>query len=186
MSSKPCPYYAKVKRFFQKEKQSEISGSKSIEVKILDERIKTWGLPKYQSDGAAGIDLFACVDEEIIIKPNEKPNLIKTGLSVFMKTPDIAALVLPRSGMGHKGLVLGNLVGLIDSDYTGEIFISAWNRNQYGVDPNKFGDAEIIIKPGDRIAQMIFVPIIRPEFEVVENFSSQTLRGEKGYGSTGQ
>ena len=128
---------------------------------------------------AAAIDLHACLDAPLELRPGEAPALVSSGLAVSMGRPDMAALVLPRSGLGHrKGLVLGNLVGLIDPDYTGPILVSAWNRNATG-------SAPIVIAPGERFAQMLFVPVLRPRFTLVDAFSAPTARGAGGFGSTG-
>lgn len=150
-----------------------------MQVKILDARLSDWGLPSFQTQGAAAIDLYACVDGVILVEPHQPAILIKSGIAISFGDPSVAGLVLPRSGLGHKkGLVLGNTVGLIDSDYAGEILISVWNRSPIGSDP-------IEISPGERIAQLVFVPIVRPAFEVVQEFSMQTARGAGGFGSTG-
>ena len=150
-----------------------------LEVRLLDQRLRHWGLPHYQSDMAAAIDLHACLDEAASIEAGAAPKLISAGIAVHIGDPHIAALVLPRSGLGHKkGLVLGNLVGLIDPDYLGPILVSAWNRNPPG------GPA-IVIEPGERFAQLMFVPVIRPSFTVVECFTARSDRGEGGFGSTG-
>lgn len=149
---------------------------RKVEIKILDERVKTWGLPAYQSDMAAAIDLHACLSSQLVIEPGAQASLIPAGISLHMANPNMAALILPRSGLGHKkGLVLGNGTGLIDPDYTGPIMVSAWNR----------GAESITIMPGDRIAQMMFIPVIRPVFQVVEEFSVASDRGSGGFGSTG-
>lgn len=149
----------------------------SIELKILDPRIYEWGLPKHQTDMAAAIDLFACNNEPIRISPSDASILIPSGIAIHINDPNIAALLLPRSGDGHKrGLVLGNLVGLIDPDYTGPLMISVWNRNTY---------KDVVVRPGERIAQMLFVPIVRPQFQIVEEFSATSKRGVEGFGSTG-
>ncbi|HTR16297.1 MAG TPA: dUTP diphosphatase [Acetobacteraceae bacterium] len=151
----------------------------AIEVKILDPRLREWGLPRYQSDMAAAIDLHACLDAPAEIHPGAAPLLIPAGIAVHMADPQLAALILPRSGLGHrKGLVLGNLIGLIDPDYTGPILVSTWNRNPPGTAP-------VIIAPGERFAQMMFVPIARPRFTTVEEFSRTSERGAGGFGSTG-
>jgi dUTP pyrophosphatase len=153
--------------------------SMDIEVRILDPRLHQWGLPTYQTDLAAGIDLHACLDEPLELRPQAPAVLISSGLAVLMGRADIAALILPRSGLGHKkGLVLGNGVGCVDADYTAPCYISAWCRNPPGSEP-------IIIQPGDRIAQMLFVPIVRPAFVYVDAFSRETARGAGGFGSTG-
>ena len=150
-----------------------------MEIKILDPRLHGWGLPRYQSDMAAAIDLHACLDSAIEIAPGDAPHLVSAGIALHMADPNLAALVLPRSGLGHKkGLVLGNLVGLIDPDYTGPILVSAWNRAAPGTPP-------VRIEPGERFAQMVFVPVVRPVFRIVEDFTTETVRGAGGFGSTG-
>jgi dUTP pyrophosphatase len=150
-----------------------------IEVVVLDRRLHDWGLPRYQSDMAAAIDLHACVHDTISLAAGAPAQLIPAGIAVHMADPHMAALIVPRSGLGHKkGLVVGNLVGVIDADYLGPIMVSAWNRNAPG-------SAAITIAPGERIAQMLFVPILRPDFRIVEMFSRSTARGEGGFGSTG-
>jgi dUTP pyrophosphatase len=150
-----------------------------IEVKVLDPRLQEWGLPRYQSDMAAGIDLYACHDGPLTLAPGAPAVLVPSGLAVHIADPHVAAVIAPRSGLGHKrGLVLGNLLGVIDADYTGPILISAWNRNGPGTEP-------ITILPGERIAQMLFVPIIKPAFEIVPEFTQSTKRGSGGFGSTG-
>ncbi|NPD16474.1 dUTP diphosphatase [Xinfangfangia sp. D13-10-4-6] len=150
-----------------------------MQVRILDPRLHEWGLPRYQSEGAAAVDLMACIEAPLSIMPQAPALLVKSGIALSFGDMGLAALVLPRSGQGHKrGLVMGNGTGLIDPDYTGEIMVSVWNRNPPGSDP-------VVIEPGERIAQMIFVPILRPEFEVVGNFDTQTARGAGGFGSTG-
>ena len=146
-----------------------------VEVKLLDPRLTAWGLPRYQSDAAAAIDLHACLDAPVTINPDEAPALISAGFAVHIADPHIAALILPRSGLGHRGLVLGNLVGLIDPDYTGPIMVSAWNR----------GTSPMVLNPGDRFAQMMFVPVIRPVLRPVQDFSGLSKRGAGGFGSTG-
>jgi len=151
----------------------------AIELKILDARLRDWGLPRYQTAMAAAIDLLACLDAPVELAPGNAPVLISSGIAIHIGDPGLAALVLPRSGMGHKGLVLGNLYGLIDADYTGPIMVSAWNRNAPGTPP-------IRLAPGDRFAQLVFVPIVRPEFAVVEEFTAVSERGAGGFGSTGQ
>jgi len=151
----------------------------SIELRILDMRLHDWGLPSYQSDMAAAIDLHACLDGPLELRPGDTPTLVSTGIAMHMAEPGLAALVLPRSGLGHrKGLVLGNLVGLIDADYTGPILVSAWNRGPQGSEP-------IVLTPGERFAQMLFVPVLRPEFVVVTEFTKGSQRGGGGFGSTG-
>lgn len=150
-----------------------------IEIKILDPRLHQWGLPQYQSAMAAAIDLRACIDSAITLAPGSAALLVSSGLAVHLADPHLAAIVVPRSGLGHKkGLVMGNLQGVIDADYAGPVLISVWNRSAMGTAP-------IIIEPGERIAQMLFVPIVRPEFTVVEAFTADSVRGSDGFGSTG-
>jgi dUTP pyrophosphatase len=151
----------------------------NVEVKILDERVRAWGLPQYQSAMAAGIDLFACIDATLALEAGAPAAFVPSGLAVHIGDAGVAGLIVPRSGLGHKkGLVLGNLVGVLDADYTGPLMISVWNRNPPGSDP-------IVIEPGDRIAQLLFVPIVRPSFSVVDAFTQSTARGDGGFGSTG-
>ena len=145
-----------------------------VALKVLDERVRS-RLPAYESPGAAGLDLRACIDAPIVLEPG-RTELIPTGLAIHLGNPDYAALLLPRSGLGHKhGIVLGNLVGLIDSDYQGQIFVSVWNRSQ----------SEFTIQPLERIAQMIVVPVLQVEFNVVADFALSS-RGAGGFGSTGK
>ncbi len=146
-----------------------------IALKILDARIGgKFSLPRYSTSGAAGLDLIACLDEALNLKPGET-QLIPTGIAIHIGDPTLAAVLLPRSGLGHKhGIVLGNLVGLIDSDYQGQVFVSCWNR----------GHETFTIEPGDRIAQMVFVPVVQAEFEVVQDFET-SRRGAGGFGHTG-
>lgn len=147
-----------------------------FELKILDSRIGTeWPLPKYESDGAAAIDLRACVHSRTTIMPNAA-QIIPAGIAIYIRNPGYAGILLPRGGLGTKGLVVGNLVGLFDSDYQGPIHICTWNRST----------SIIAIEPGDRIAQLTFVPVIRPDFSVVSEFSSTSKRGEGAFGSTGK
>ncbi len=148
----------------------------TIQVKILDPRIgKTLPLPHYATDGSAGLDLRACLEEALLLAPGET-RLIPTGIAIHIGDPGYAAVLLPRSGLGHKhGIVLGNLVGLIDSDYQGQLFVSCWNR----------GRESFTIEIGERIAQMVFVPVLRPAFEVVEEFSA-SQRGAGGFGHSGR
>ena len=157
----------------------QCSPAPQMEIKILDPRLHHWGLPRFQSDMAAAIDLHACLDEAIDLRPGDPPHLVSAGFALHMADPGMAALVLPRSGLGHKkGLVLGNLVGLIDPDYTGPILVSAWNRAAPGTPP-------VRIEPGERFAQMVFVPVLRPVLRVVQDFTAETARGAGGFGSTG-
>ncbi len=146
-----------------------------IDIKILDPRLgREFALPRHATTGSAGIDLRACVDECLTIEPNQT-ELIPTGMAMHIKNPGVAALILPRSGLGHRhGLVLGNLVGLIDSDYQGQLFVSCWNR----------GKKSYTIEPGERIAQMVLVPVIQARLRVVQNFDSSE-RGDGGFGSSG-
>jgi dUTP pyrophosphatase len=146
---------------------------RKLEVKILDERIRAM-LPHYASAGAAGLDLRACVDAPLALNPGDS-QLVSAGIAIHLGDPGYAAMILPRSGLGSKsGIVLGNLVGLIDSDYQGPLMVSVWNR----------GKAAFIIQPLDRIAQLIVVPVVQVEFEVVEQFTA-SARGAGGFGSTG-
>lgn len=147
----------------------------ALQAKILDPRIGTeFPLPQYATPGSAGLDLRAMLQEDIIIKPGETV-LIPTGLSVYIGDPNLAALILPRSGMGHKhGIVLGNLVGLIDSDYQGPLMVSCWNR----------GQTEFTMPVGERLAQLVLVPVVQAHFEMVEEFV-ETERGAGGFGHSG-
>lgn len=150
-----------------------------VELKILDPRLNDWGLPRYQTAMSAGIDLHACIDAPLTIEPQAPAILIPSGIALLMNDPHLVAFLLARSGLGHKkGLVLGQAVGTIDADYAAQIFISAWLRTPPGSEP-------LTIQPGDRIAQLVFLPIVRPDFAVVEEFSSMTERGLGGFGSTG-
>ena len=145
-----------------------------LDVRVLDKRLLEQ-LPHYATPGSAGLDLRACIDTPVTLKPGET-TLIASGIAIHLDDPKYAAMVLPRSGLGHKhGIVLGNLVGLIDSDYQGQIFVSVWNR----------GHAEFTIQPMERIAQMIVVPVLQVEFNVVADFVAST-RGDGGFGSTGK
>ena len=150
--------------------------SQVIQLKILDSRIGgSIPLPTYATQGSAGLDLRVCIDESIQIAPQETV-LLPTGISIYIGSPHLAAVILPRSGLGHKnGIVLGNLVGLIDSDYQGELKVSCWNRSQ----------DHFTVHPGDRIAQLVFVPIVQASFEVVDAFI-ESGRGEGGFGSSGR
>ena len=147
---------------------------RKLEVKILDERIRGM-LPHYATPGAAGLDLRACVDAPLTLAPGDS-QLVRSGIAIHLGDPRYAAIVLPRSGLGSKhGIVLGNLVGLIDSDYQGEVLVSVWNR----------GKSAFTIQPLDRIAQLVVVPVLQVEFEVVEEFAA-SARGAGGFGSTGK
>ena len=147
-----------------------------IQLKILDSRLgNEFPLPHYATDGAAGMDMRACIDAPLAIAPGET-RLIPTGLAIHIQEPGLAAMLLPRSGLGHKhGIVLGNLVGLIDSDYQGQVFVSCWNR----------GGETFTMQPGERIAQMVIVPVVHADFEVVEEFAA-SARGSGGFGHTGR
>ncbi|MEC9408801.1 MAG: dUTP diphosphatase [Abyssibacter sp.] len=148
----------------------------TIDYRILDSRIgQEFPLPTYATAGSAGLDLRACVDAALTIEPGQA-ELIPTGLSIYLADPSLAAMILPRSGLGHKhGLVLGNLVGLIDSDYQGPLMVSCWNR----------GQAAYTIEPGERIAQLVIVPVVQASFNAVDSFEA-TDRGEGGFGSSGR
>lgn len=144
-----------------------------IDLKVLDARMAEY-LPRYATPGSAGLDLRALLDEPVTIAPGET-RLVRTGLAIHIANPSFAALILPRSGLGHKkGIVLGNLVGLIDSDYQGELMISTWNR----------GSEPFTLEPFERLAQLVVVPVVQPEFRVVDEFDASE-RGEGGFGSTG-
>lgn len=147
-----------------------------IELKILDPRVGSkFPLPNYATEGSAGMDLRAILDEPLEITPGET-QLLPTGIAIHINDPQLAAVLLPRSGLGHKhGIVLGNLVGLIDSDYQGQLMVSCWNR----------GDKPFVIEPGERIAQMVIVPVVQPEFHIVDEFE-ESQRGTGGFGSTGK
>jgi dUTP pyrophosphatase len=147
---------------------------KTIDIKILDPRMKDQ-LPAYATTGSAGLDLRACINEPLHIQPGTT-HLIPTGLAIHLADPAYAAMILPRSGLGHKhGIVLGNLVGLIDSDYQGELMVSTWNR----------GNTEFVLNPMDRLAQLVIVPVLQVGFNVVDEFDSSS-RGAGGFGSTGK
>ena len=147
-----------------------------IKLKILDPRLGgEFPLPEYATAGSAGLDMRACLDGPLVLEPGQT-ELLPTGLAIHIDDPGLAAVLLPRSGLGHKhGIVLGNLVGLIDSDYQGQLFVSAWNR----------GGQAFTIQPGERIAQMVIVPVVRARFEVVEDFSA-SARGAGGFGHSGR
>jgi len=148
--------------------------SLQVELKILDDRIKE-AMPAYATTGSAGLDLRACLDQAITIQPGET-TLIPTGMAIHLADPGYAAMILPRSGLGHKhGIVLGNLVGLIDSDYQGQLFVSCWNRSQ----------TAFVMNPMERMAQLVIVPVVQANFKVVDEFDASE-RGEGGFGSTGK
>ena len=145
-----------------------------VDIKILDPRMQDQ-LPQYATPGSAGLDLRACLDAPITLEPNAW-QLVPTGLSIYLRDPGYAAMILPRSGLGHKhGIVLGNLVGLIDSDYQGQLMVSAWNRSSQ----------PFVLQPMERLAQMVIVPVVQAQFNVVDEFTAVSERGAGGYGSTG-
>ena len=147
----------------------------SVDLKILDPRMAEV-LPAYATPGSAGLDLRACLGQPLVLQPGQA-ELIPTGLSLHLGDANLAAMILPRSGLGHKsGIVLGNLVGLIDSDYQGPLMVSCWNR----------GNAAFTIQPMERIAQLVIVPVVQAQFNVVSEFGSGTERGQGGFGSTGK
>ncbi|MFC7462947.1 dUTP diphosphatase [Hydrogenophaga defluvii] len=146
-----------------------------IDVRVMDARM-AGQLPAYATPGSAGLDLRACLDEPVLLAPNAW-QLVPTGLAIHLRDPGYAALILPRSGLGHKhGIVLGNLVGLIDSDYQGQLMVSAWNRS----------DVAYTLQPMERLAQLVIVPVVQAQFRVVDDFDHATERGAGGYGSTGK
>nr|WP_232598281.1 dUTP diphosphatase [Photobacterium carnosum] len=149
----------------------------TIDLKILDPRVGTeFPLPAYATTGSAGLDLRACLDQALTVAPGET-HLVPTGLAIHIGNPQLAATILPRSGLGHKhGIVLGNLVGLIDSDYQGQLMVSVWNR----------GDTTFTIEPGDRIAQLVFLPVVQAQFNIVTDFDDASQRGEGGFGHSGR
>ena len=145
-----------------------------VDIKILDPRMQDL-LPQYATPGSAGLDLRACIDAPLTLAPNAW-QLVPTGLAIHLRDPGYAAMILPRSGLGHKhGIVLGNLVGLIDSDYQGQLMVSAWNRS----------DTAFVLQPMERLAQMVIVPVVQAQFNVVPEFTDVSVRGTGGYGSTG-
>ncbi len=146
-----------------------------IQLKILDPRIgNEFPLPEYATPGSAGLDLRACIDEPLTLEPGQT-ELVPTGIAIHIGDPSLAATILPRSGLGHKhGIVLGNLVGLIDSDYQGQLFVSTWNR----------GDQAFTLQPGERLAQLVFLPVVQADFRIVDNFDASE-RGEGGFGHSG-
>lgn len=155
---------------------AESAPRKRIQLKILDARLQgDFALPGYATEGSAGVDLRACVDAPLTLDPGQTV-LVPSGIAVHIEDPSLAAVILPRSGLGHKhGIVLGNLVGLIDSDYQGQVFVSVWNRSEHS----------FTIEPGDRIAQMVFVPVVQARFEVVDEFDT-SHRGAGGFGHSGK
>ena len=149
---------------------------KKLQVKILDPRIgRDVPLPAYATTGSAGLDLRACLDRPVTLEPGQT-ELLPTGLAIHIEDPSLCAMILPRSGLGHKhGIVLGNLVGLIDSDYQGQLFVSCWNR----------GQTTFVVEPGERIAQLVLVPVVQADFEVVDEFHASD-RADGGFGSSGR
>ncbi len=147
-----------------------------VQLRVLDERLgKQFPLPEYATAGSAGVDLRACLDDALTLSPGGTA-LVPSGMAIHLEDPGLAAVILPRSGLGHRhGLVLGNLVGLIDSDYQGQLMVSCWNR----------GQAPFTIEPGERIAQLVIVPVLQAQFEVVDSFTA-SARGEGGFGHTGR
>lgn len=147
-----------------------------LEVKIMDSRLGgEWPLPAYATPGSAGMDLRACINEALVLEPGQT-ELLPTGMAIHVADPGLCAMLLPRSGLGHKhGVVLGNLVGLIDSDYQGQLMVSCWNR----------GNTSFTVEPGERIAQMVLVPVVQAEFKVVEEFN-ESERGAGGFGHSGR
>lgn len=147
----------------------------AVDLKVLDPRMAD-NLPAYATAGSAGLDLRACLDEPLVLAPGAT-HLIPTGLSIYLRDPGLAAMILPRSGLGHKhGIVLGNLVGLIDADYQGPLMVSCWNR----------GQEAFTIQPMERIAQLVIVPVLQAQFRVVSDFTDTSDRGQGGFGSTGK
>jgi len=155
--------------------KNEETMKQALQIKILNDKIGAdIPLPSYATEGSAGVDLRACLDDPIELKPDDT-KLLPTGIAIYLQDPGLAATILPRSGLGHKhGIVLGNLVGLIDSDYQGELMVSCWNR----------GDTTFTIQPGERIAQLVVLPVVQVDFKLVEDFEASD-RGEGGFGSTG-
>lgn len=155
---------------------ASVVNKRRLQLRILDPRIGgEYALPQYATTGSAGVDLRACIDSALELKPGDT-QLIPSGIAIYLEDPGYAAIVLPRSGLGHKhGIVLGNLVGLIDSDYQGQVFVSCWNR----------GQTKFTIQPGERIAQLVVVPVVQVEFDVVNEFAT-TQRGAGGFGSSGR
>ncbi len=150
-----------------------------FELKVLDRRLHEWGLPAYHSAMAAGIDLRACIDAPLAIAPQAPAIMVSSGMAILINRPDVAAFILPRSGLGaRQGIILGQSVGTIDPDYAGPWLVPLINRNAPGTPP-------VTINPGDRIAQAVFLPILRPGFRIVQEFSTVTSRGAGGFGSTG-
>jgi dUTP pyrophosphatase len=160
-------------------RQANTAEQAEFELKVLDPRVQEWGLPTFHSQMAAGIDLRACIEAPLVIESQAPAAMVSTGVAILINRPDIVALVLARSGLGaRQGIVLGQAVGTIDPDYAGPWIVPLVNRNAPGSPP-------VVIHPGDRIAQAVFLPLIRPRFRLVEEFSVETARGAGGFGSTG-
>ncbi|GEO98593.1 dUTP diphosphatase [Methylobacterium haplocladii] len=162
-----------------------------IAVRLLDPRLTAWGFPRRGSADSAGLDLFACIDSRLVLEPQAPATLIPTGLVVMIRDPEWCGLVLPRSGLGHReGLVLGNGTGVIDADYEGPLFVSAWNRNPAPADGETV--ARIVLEPGDRIAQLVVVRVAQAEFEILDDAApgdppvGDGARGGGGFGSSGR
>ncbi|GHC24617.1 dUTP diphosphatase [Aidingimonas halophila] len=154
---------------------TQIAQRPRLDIKILDDRVRDYPLPHYSTNGSAGMDLRALLDEPLALAPGDC-ELVRTGLAVHIGDPNLAGMILPRSGLGHKqGIVLGNLVGLIDSDYQGELMISIWNR----------GQEHIVLEPFERVAQYVLVPVVQAELNLVDSFDD-SLRGDNGFGSSGR
>lgn len=151
-----------------------------IEIQVLDQRLTGWGFPHWGSAEAAGLDLHACLDAPLTLRPGDPPALVSAGFAMRIGERGWCGLVAPRSGLGHRGLVLGNAVGIVDADYRGPVTVSAWNRNP----PSRAGGA-IVLAPGDRLAQLVFVRVARPAFTLVEDLADASARGAGGFGSTG-
>lgn len=149
-----------------------------VEFIVLDQRLRRWGFPGRGSEHSAGVDLYACIDEPLEVRPQHPPTMISAGMRFRIGDPNWCALVLPRSGWGHKGLVLGNLVGVVDADFDGPCQLSIWNRNPASL-------PSLTIQPGDRVAQLVFTRAGMPQFREVQEFSARSPRGADGYGSTG-
>lgn len=156
-----------------------MSTDPQVEIRILDPRLAGWGFPHWGSAEAAGLDLHACLDAPLTLEPGDPAALVPAGFAMRIAEPGWCGLVAPRSGLGHRGLVLGNAVGIVDADYRGPVMVSAWNRNT-----SRAGGA-IVIAPGDRLAQLVFVRVARPAFTFVEDLAASSARGAGGFGSTG-
>lgn len=157
-----------------------MSTDPQVALKVLDPRLPGWGFPHWGSAEAAGLDLHACLDTPLILEPGGPPVLVSAGFAMRIGEPGWCGLIVPRSGLGHRGLVLGNAVGIVDADYEGPVTVSAWNRNP----PSRTGGA-ITIAPGDRLAQLVFVRVARPDFTFVDDLIAPNARGAGGFGSTG-